>query len=547
MKTHYATLLCVFGLSFGSMAQISSDDPSLQTQSTSNLPQGPTAPITPLANITGDVFPCGGGTDTLINNGTCGTAWASDSLGNDILSTTDTLIFGPVTADTTVYLIGLIGNQDNSAPLPAQNSTYSTNVRGYWFVSPVDMIITGFWVPTDASSSTQNVECVIFNNQTPPPLWSATTNDFVSMGYWNNFDANDTISTCIQVSTGDVVGIFGNRGDVSSYATAPAASSIDGNAVTFTRAGMQQPLSTNQMSNIFQESGGSIARTEFFYDVNPTVGGYTPVNITVPNAVATSSNVTICDGDSVLIGGTYQSTAGAYTESLTSVFGCDSVHTTNLFTDQSYQIQNSTTICLGDSILLGGAYQTTAGFYTDNFQTVLGCDSTIITFLDISSNPAVTFSDPGDTICAQADAFGMNGTPVGGTYTGNGVTGDMFDPAAASIGGNNIVYEYTNSFGCTGTDSATFYVQDCASLGEPTLAGVSVYPNPATSYVTVALPDNVSEGTAVLYDSKGRRVQSKELTETVSSIDISALSTGVYVIEVKNAEGQFAQFRLMKK
>ncbi len=548
MKALYATLLCVFGLSLGSFAQVSSDDPTIQNQSVSKIPQVPTAPVSnPQASVTGDVFPCGGGTDTLINNGSCGAIWASDSLGTNVLSATDTLVFGPISADTTLYLVGLQGTQNASAPLPNHGSVFSGNVRGYWFTSPVDMIITGFWVPTEANSGTQNVECLIFNNQTPPPLWSGTTNDFVSQGYWNNYPANDTIDACIQVNAGDVIGIYGNRADANSYATAPYVSDIDGNAVTFTRSGMQLPLSSNQMSNVFQESGGSISRVEFFYDVNPTAGAATPVNITVPQPQTTASNATICNGDSLFVGGAYQTTAGVYLDTLTTVHGCDSVHTTTLSTDQSYFLQATANICVGDSILLGGAYQTTSGFYTDSLQTVLGCDSTIVTFLDVTSHPVVTFTNPGDTVCAQESAFSMNGAPAGGVYTGTGASGDMFDPSSANIGANDIIYVYTDSVGCSGSDSATFYVRDCASIGEPTLTGVSVYPNPASSVITVALPDHVSEGTAMLYDAKGRLVQSHALTETVSTLDINALSAGVYVIEINNTIGQSAQFRLIKK
>ncbi|MCR9171212.1 MAG: T9SS type A sorting domain-containing protein [bacterium] len=546
MKTLYATLLCVFGLSLSTFAQVSSDDPTVENESTSKVPQAPTAPILPQAAVAGDIFPCGGGTDTLINTGSCGSVWASDSLGTNILSMTDTLVFGPITADTTLYLIGLQGTQNASTPLPGHGSNYSGNVRGYWFTSPVDMIITGFWIPTEGSTANQNVECVIFNNQTPPPLWSNTTNDFVSQGYWNNYPANDTIDACIQVSAGDVIGIYGQRGTQNSYGTSPFVSDIDGNAVTFTRSGMQQSLTTNQMANIFQESGGSISRVEFFYDVNPTPGSSTPVNVIVPQPTTASANATICNGDSIFVGGGYQTTAGVYTDTLNTVFGCDSVVTTTLSTDQSYFIQNNENICAGDSILLGGAYQTTAGFYTDSLQTVLGCDSTIVTFLDITSPPSVSFTAPVDTICAQADPFSMNGTPAGGVYTGTGVSGDMFDPSSANLGGNIILYEVTDG-PCYESASAIFYVQDCASIGEPTLEGVSVYPNPASSIITVSLPDYISEGTAVLYDANGRLVQTHILTETISTLDIGALSAGVYVVEVNNTNGQSAQFRLIKK
>ena len=548
MKTLYTLLMGVFGIALGASAQINSDDPSLQNQSSSKVSELQQAPMVPQAAVTGEVFPCGGGTDTLVNSGSCGSIWASDSVGINVLSMTDTLVFGPITNDTTVYLIGLQGTQNSSAFLPSHGNNYVGNVRGYWFTSPVDMIITGFWIPTEGSTANQNVEIVIFDNQTPPPLFSAgTTNAFTSQGYWNNYPAYDTIDACIQVSAGDVIGIYGQRGAQNSYGTSPFVSDIAGNAVTFTRSGMQQQLQTNQMANIWQENSGSISRVEFFYDANPTAGAATAVNITVPQPASVSANATICSGDSIFVGGAYQTTAGVYIDTLTTTLGCDSILTTTIATDQSYFIQASANICFGDSIYLGGAYQTNSGFYTDSLQTALGCDSTIVTFLDITSHPTVTFTSTGDTICAQADPFSMNGSPGGGVYTGTGASGNMFDPSSATIGANEVVYVYTDSIGCSGSDSAIFYVQDCALIGEPTLNGISVYPNPANELITIILPENLSSAMATFYDANGRLVKQTNIVSVNGSISVAEFSAGVYVLEVSNTFGQSAKFRVIKK
>ena len=121
-------------------------------------------------SVTGTTFPCGGGTDTLFNNGSCGSLWSSDSLATNIIGTTDTLVFGPINSDTTIYFTSFEGNQDSIAPLPPHGSNFSGNVRGYYFTAPIDMVITGLWVPTNANSGTQNVEVLLFDNQTAPPL-----------------------------------------------------------------------------------------------------------------------------------------------------------------------------------------------------------------------------------------------------------------------------------------------------------------------------------------------------------------------------------------
>jgi len=114
----------------------------------------------------------------------------------------------------------------------------------------------------------------------------------------------------------------------------------------------------------------------------------------------------ICQGDSILLGGSFQHTAGIYTDSLQSIFGCDSIVTTILTINPIFSSIQNQTICQGDSIFLGGGFQHTAGIYADSLQSVLGCDSIIATTLTI--NPIFS-SIQNQTIC-QGDSILFGGT-----------------------------------------------------------------------------------------------------------------------------------------
>ena len=59
----------------------------------------------------------------------------------------------------------------------------------------------------------------------------------------------------------------------------------------------------------------------------------------------------------------------------------------------------STTICQGDSILLGGTYQTVAGNYYDTLINVFGCDSVLTTTLTIDPKDDAGFSYSATTYC----------------------------------------------------------------------------------------------------------------------------------------------------
>ncbi|MBI2281160.1 MAG: DUF3494 domain-containing protein [Bacteroidetes bacterium] len=140
----------------------------------------------------------------------------------------------------------------------------------------------------------------------------------------------------------------------------------------------------------------------------------------IVNPIATSNtNATICQGDSILIGGVYQNTSGNYADTIVggSSLGCDSVITTILTVNPIATSNANTTICQGDSILIGGVYQNTSGNYADTIVggSSLGCDSVITTTLIV--NPIAT-SNTNATIC-QGDSILINGVyqNTSGNYT----------------------------------------------------------------------------------------------------------------------------------
>lgn len=153
-------------------------------------------------------------------------------------------------------------------PLPPQSSTFSGNVRGYWFTAPTCFTITGVEVPTDASSGAQNIAVVRLNN--PPPTYATTTNDFTLLFLTQNDPATGVIPVNIPVAPGDIIGVLGNRADNNSYASSPASSTIDGLPVIITRLGMQFTLSNTAPQDLWTEASGSISRVNLYYDANFT-------------------------------------------------------------------------------------------------------------------------------------------------------------------------------------------------------------------------------------------------------------------------------------
>ncbi len=91
----------------------------------------------------------------------------------------------------------------------------------------------------------------------------------------------------------------------------------------------------------------------------------------------------ICVGESFPFAGEARQTAGQYTETLLGSNGCDSVTVLNLEVLQSIEINQTASICEGESYSFEGQTLTQSGNYQAAYQTISGCDSLINLTLEV--------------------------------------------------------------------------------------------------------------------------------------------------------------------
>ncbi|PKP29716.1 MAG: hypothetical protein CVT99_16090 [Bacteroidetes bacterium HGW-Bacteroidetes-16] len=151
-------------------------------------------------------------------------------------------------------------------------------------------------------------------------------------------------------------------------------------------------------------------------------------------------------------------------------------------------------------------------------------------------NPLPVVTWPGfepDTLCIEDwDPVTLTGaTPVGGTYSGDGVVGNIFDPALAGAGTHEITYTYSDPSGCSNQSSLFLFVDVCLGISENG-AGLLVYPNPASDNLVVKMKDNSTIQHITLTNMLGVQVYQNENTdvpETVS-IPVQNLPSGNYLL-----------------
>lgn len=95
---------------------------------------------------------------------------------------------------------------------------------------------------------------------------------------------------------------------------------------------------------------------------------------------------------------------------------------------------------------------------TYTFTDIHGCTNSSSQNVHVNPLPIVNFSGLPGQLCVNAQPIGLTGLPVGGTFNGNGINGNNFNPVLAGVGVHNISYIYTDSNGCVNLDSSTIIV-----------------------------------------------------------------------------------------
>jgi len=95
--------------------------------------------------------------------------------------------------------------------------------------------------------------------------------------------------------------------------------------------------------------------------------------------------------------------------------------------------------------------------YTD----VNGCTDSETQSVDVNGLPNVSFTGLSSAYCEDdAVAYTLVGTPVGGTFTGPGISVNQFTASVANNGNHTITYSYTDPFGCSSSQQQAVTVNE---------------------------------------------------------------------------------------
>lgn len=328
-----------------------------------------------------------------------------------------------------------------------------------------------------------------------------------------------------------------------------------GSQYTWSNGGTTQSIqiSTSGLYSVtVQDSSGCIANDQ--------------VNVTIlpEPVVALGADTTICDTvmlDAGNAGSTYLwstgattqtilASAGTYEVTVTNGAGCEEADTIVLTQASGPTVNLGPAVTDCDSATLdagnpgetylwsnGATTQTivvtASGSYSVTVSQASGCQlsgsGTVV--VNLGHTVAVSFAGLDLEYCDDDPAVSLTGLPAGGVFSGNGVSGNSFDPSVAGAGTHTITYTFTDSLGCISSTSSTTLVTVCVAAQEPLPASIQVFPNPNNGRFTVR--GFASAAHVEVYDLRGVRVASESTAGKSVAVDLSSQAKGLYFLRVE--------------
>ena len=254
--------------------------------------------------------------------------------------------------------------------------------------------------------------------------------------------------------------------------------------------------------------------------------------------------------------------------------------------------QSSTTFCQGGSVVLntpaatGNTYEwylngtiindsiassftaIQSGNYTVKVTNGLCNTTSAATTVIVNPNPSVSFTALASYTDYQNAPIALIATPSGGTFSGPGVSGNIFTPSIAGLGTKIVTYNVSNSDNCWGsafqstivydtlgvvcttydtiTVTDTLFITTTLGLSSPTSNTIKIYPNPANDHITI---DNGNFATMPNYtiridNALGQQVFLSVINQQSFYVDLSSWSgDGVYFVYLKDAQGTIKEIR----
>ena len=388
-------------------------------------------------------------------------------------------------------------------------ATIPPNIGNYVFHYPNTLTLSVPCVSLDAYSSPTSLWNMFFSDRISGIEYNVVANvnnaDFGSVAIENNCSTatlTATATACYQF-------VGWNDGNTEN----PRIVTLSSDTTLTANFGVivNDIITSICQGQVYNENGFEVSEAGVYTQTLTSVNGCdstVTLTLNVNPHHNTELTATICEGSVYTENNFNVSEAGVYTQTLQTVNGCDSIVTLTLNVNPIFNTELSATICQGQAYTENGFNVSEAGVYTQTLTAVNGCDS--IVTLTVSVNPTFDTTinatiNPGETYAE----FGFNESEAG-TYVQNLQT----------------------EAGCDSTITLVLSVN--SSLLEAEIEEISFYPNPTDSKVTFSQAIEKVEVINLI----GKTIFTFTNAKT---INIESLPAGVYYLRLTNNDKAIMQ------
>jgi hypothetical protein len=172
------------------------------------------------------------------------------------------------------------------------------------------------------------------------------------------------------------------------------------------------------------------------------------------------------------------------------------------------------------------------------------CTGTPISFtITVNPLPVVSAGTLPARICISDTLVPLNGTPVGGSWSGIGTSGMNFIPTATALGTWPITYTFSDINGCTNRATIAATVLSCDERDRDLdNSAVLLYPNPNSGQFNLRINSTRFNALGMrVFNTAGQLVSTKQWNGLVYArvvpVNLTNLPAGIYMVRLYYGDG----------
>jgi hypothetical protein len=250
-------------------------------------------------------------------------------------------------------------------------------------------------------------------------------------------------------------------------------------------------------------------------------------NVLVEHFVNYNNAISLCSGGSYVFNGHNYTSSGIYYDTISVANSCDSIFITNVSLLPVNLTLNPQIVCENTPYIINSHSYSQSGVYLDTLSNIYGCDSIIITNLTVNSVDTSITIIPGGFISNQPNAsYQWCECTINGPLPIPGKTNQTFLPDF--LGTYSVIVTYNN---CTDTSGCFNPTMVGLNSINPDL-WFNAYLDPENNQIDVK--SKVDFESVELFDITGRIVRNELSTNREVKLNTADLIKGLYVLRVKN-------------